>query len=289
MNKIISFKKFNSLFKVEITFLIDMVAVAGFFTYNNAYNHIWLLAPLLISGSLASFSSALFNNLFDRDIDSEMNRVSIYRKVVRENSNAIVVTMLLFLFLSILIGVLFLNLFSITFILCGFLSYSLLYTVFLKRRTSWNIVIGGIAGSFPALAGSAASGNTITIGSIIIAAIVFLWTPTHFWSLAIKYRDDYSKANVPMLPAVSSMEFTRKAIFLNTTVLFIFIIMSILITNLGVVYIFVSVVFGAILLFLSFQNMIKKGQEFQYMKLFGFSNIFLLLVLISVIFLGVQI
>ncbi|WP_458327224.1 heme o synthase [Caldiplasma sukawensis] len=289
MNKKISFKKINSLFKIEITFLIDMVAIAGFFTYNGALNHIWLLLPLLVSGSLASFSSALFNNLFDRDIDSEMNRVSSYRSIVRENSTSILATMVFFIITSIIIGVIFLNLLSLTFIISGFLSYSLLYTVFLKRKTSWNIVIGGIAGSFPALAGSAAAGNIITTGSIIIAAIVFLWTPTHFWSLAIKYRDDYNKAGVPMLPAVKSLDFTRKAIFLNTIVLFIFIIMSVFITNLGILYFIVSIVFGAIMLFISFQNMIKKGLEFQYMKLFGFSNIFLLLVLISVIFLSVQI
>jgi protoheme IX farnesyltransferase len=215
------FSKVNNLVKIEIAFLVDLVALGGFFTLSSNWSHLFYVIPLLIAGTLASFSAALFNNVYDTDIDREMKRVSARRETIKENRRKYSIIASIMLLASFIIGILFLTLLSVTFILLGFASYVFLYTIFLKRRTDWNIVIGGVAGSLPALAGSAAFSGIISYGSIFIALLVFMWTPTHFWSLSIKYVDDYRKAEIPMLPVTKGVDRTIFWILVNTIILFL--------------------------------------------------------------------
>ena len=170
------FSKVNNLVKIEIAFLVDLVALGGFFTLSSNWSHLFYVIPLLIAGTLASFSAALFNNVYDTDIDREMKRVSARRETIKENSRKYSTIAFIMLLASFIVGLLFLTPLSVAFILLGFASYVFLYTIFLKRRTDWNIVIGGIAGSLPALAGSAAFSGIISYGSIFIALLVFMWT-----------------------------------------------------------------------------------------------------------------
>lgn len=104
-------------------------------------------------------------------------------------------------------------------ILLGGLTYVVVYTAWLKRRSSWNIVIGGFAGSAPVLAGSAAATGTWTDGAIALAVLVFLWTPPHFWSLALLLRDDYAKAGLPMLPRMDDPAFSGKVVVISAALL----------------------------------------------------------------------
>ncbi|MEM1996037.1 MAG: heme o synthase [Thermoplasmatales archaeon] len=209
-----------SLTKPGIAVLIDLVALTTFILGLKDASMAWKVIPLLASGTLASFSSSLCNNFFDADIDGKMSRTRWRSAFI--NRKLYISSILILLISSLLISLIFLNLATTVWILCGFLSYSILYTVILKRRTQWNIVIGGIAGSFPALAGWSSVNSPYSLVSIFVAVIVFLWTPTHFWTLAIKYRDDYSSANIPMLPSVRDESFTVRAIILNTVVLIAF-------------------------------------------------------------------
>ncbi|MEM0135186.1 MAG: heme o synthase [Thermoplasmatales archaeon] len=215
-----SISKAFSLTKPGIAVLLDLVALTTFILGLKDASLAWKVVPLLAAGTLASFSSSLANNFIDADIDGKMSRTR-WRASFR-NRGLYISSILILLTSSLLISLMFLNVATTVWILCGFLSYSVLYTVALKRRTPWNIVIGGIAGSFPALAGWSSVNSPYSLVSIFVATIVFLWTPTHFWTLAIKYRDDYSSANIPMLPSVRDESFTVRAILLNTVILIAF-------------------------------------------------------------------
>ena len=237
----------------------------------------------MIAGTLASFSAALFNNVYDIDIDGEMKRVSARRGIIRENRQKYFTIALIMLLISIIVGILFLTLLSVTFILLGFASYVFLYTIFLKRRTDWNIVIGGIAGSFPALAGSAAFSATITYGSIFIALLVFMWTPTHFWSLSIKYVDDYRKAEIPMLPVTQGVDKTILWIMVNTVILFLLTIIPAVFNYpiLGILYRLTSIPM-ALFILIPVIILYRKRDEKSYKMVFSISNVFLMILLIAI-------
>lgn len=209
-----------NLTKPGIALLLDLVAVSTFALGLKSTSEVWKIIPLLASGTLASFSSSLANNFIDRDIDSRMRRTK-WRSTIG-SSIGYILSIPILLAASLSISLLFLNAATTIWIFCGFLSYTVLYTLILKRRTSWNIVIGGIAGSFPALAGWSSVNSPYSEISIFVALVVFLWTPTHFWTLALKYRDDYKEAGIPMLPAVRDERFTINTIIVNTVILISF-------------------------------------------------------------------
>jgi protoheme IX farnesyltransferase len=219
-----------SLTKPGIAVLLDLVAATTFILGLRDYSLAWKIVPLLFSGTLASFSSSLANNYIDRDVDPRMGRTRWRSSVGNRIGYLISIPSLLAV--SLAVSLVFLNAATTLWILSGFVSYSFLYTLVLKRRTSWNIVIGGIAGSFPALAGWSAVNTPYSAVSIFVAIIVFLWTPTHFWTLAMKYKDDYSRANIPMLPAVADEKFAINAIILNTTILIAFSLLPVAV-NMG--------------------------------------------------------
>lgn len=280
-----NFGFFNNIFKLEITFLIDLVAIAGFFTNPYAASHLIILIPLLVSGSLASMSSGILNNIFDRDIDAKMNRVSKRREVVRLNTKTMYTLLFTFLAGSLAVGLLFISPVAVFFVMCGFVSYAVLYTMILKRRTDLNIVIGGIAGSFPAIAGSAAIMGIISPASIFIAVLVFVWTPTHFWSLAIKYKQDYTDAGIPMLPSVKGIPTTRVYILLNSIILAFVTIFPLIYQKMGFnfLYLYICIPLALWMLIPSYYYYMKKGEAKEYRKLFGYTNGFLTLALIFII------
>ena len=282
MPKNLNFYSLNNAFKLEITFLIDLVAIAGYFTIEDPLTHIFLLVPLLISGTLASMSAGIFNNLYDMDIDSKMSRVSQRRSFITRTKTLLASIMLLFLLTSAYVSIIYINIATFVFIMAGFLSYAILYTVLLKRRTDLNIVIGGIAGSFPALAGGSVLLGYPTVESIFIAAIVFLWTPTHFWSLAIKYVDDYKKAGIPMLPATRGIESTRKWIMINSVILMGVMVSPVIVPFLenSVMFRILAIPLGLLILIPSVIYYANKGNVEKYRKLFSISNTFLTLTLI---------
>ena len=277
------FTSLNNIVKLEITFLVDLVALAGFFTSYGSLSHLVYLAPLMVSGTLASFSAALFNNIYDADVDSSMNRVAERRANIGKNGRKYTFLAIIMLILSMAVGIKFLSYVSVIFIGLGFLSYVFLYTMFLKRRTDWNIVIGGIAGSFPAIAGSAAFSGVITYASVFVAAMVFIWTPTHFWSLSVKYMDEYRKAKIPMLPVTRGIKNTTNWILINTIILFALTVLPALFNfpPLGISYRIIAIPVGLMMLIpvlrLRPENSVKS-----YTKVFGISNLYLMFLLIAI-------
>ena len=250
MRWLIAMSRFGSAFKLTkpgIAVLLDLVAVTTFFLALKNFSLVWKLVPLLVAGTLASFSSSLANNFLDRDLDSKMKRTRW--RLGSATSIGYIISIPALLAAALSISILFLNIATTVWISLGFLSYSVLYTVVLKRRTSWNIVIGGIAGSFPALAGWSAVGSAWSGASLFVALIVFLWTPPHFWSLALKYKDDYKAAGVPMLPAVTNEAKSINAIIVSTGLLIAFSFLP-LFMNIGlpVLYRYLLIPFSAYLI-----------------------------------------
>ncbi|MCI4350553.1 MAG: heme o synthase [Thermoplasmata archaeon] len=196
-----------TLTKPGITALIVLVAVGGFVLASPGAINLVRLGLLAAFGWAASSGAAMLNHYLDRDLDARMRRTR-HRplpgaRIVRSEPVAWAGTVLAAAGIGGAVVVL--NPLTGLSIALGFLTYVVVYTVWLKRRSSWNIVIGGFAGSAPALAGSAAAIGTWTPGVLAFALLVFLWTPPHFWSLAIVLKDDYAAVGLPMLPRMNDL------------------------------------------------------------------------------------
>lgn len=279
--------EFASITKLEITFLIVIVAITGFLAAPQSTGKIFILLPLVVSGALASMSASVLNNIYDMDIDRKMNRTARRTSILNyENRSFFLSLAIFFLALSVFISAYFINTLTTVFILGGFLSYLFLYTILLKRRTVWNIVIGGIAGSFPALAGWSAVMNNVSLTSIFIAFLVFVWTPTHFWSLASSNTDDYVKADIPMLPAVKGREKGAEWILGNTAIMVLYSYIPLFLHSIHVGYPYYFVITAMnIVLSINVFNIYRSGfNNRAFMGTFHVSNMYLLLALVSIWF-----
>jgi heme o synthase len=176
-----------------------------------------LVLATLIGGTLAAGSANTINCYIDRDIDAVMKRTSrrplVNKQGTVKPTEALIWGIALGATATLLLG-LEANWLAASLADAAILFYVFVYTLLLKRRSSSNIVIGGAAGCFPVLVGWAAVKGTVALPAIVLFAVIFLWTPPHFWALAMKFKDDYARANVPMLPVVASpAAVTRKILF----------------------------------------------------------------------------
>ena len=205
---------------------------------------------IIIAGSLASAGSSALNHFYDRDIDLKMKRTS-QRPIPsgRIKPNTVLVYGLGVSIISVIYAAITLNYFCTFFIALGIFFYVIIYTVWLKRLNSSNIVIGGFAGSAASMAGWSAATGSIDVLGFLIGFLVFVWTPSHFWCLAMKIRDEYAEVKVPMLPVLIGMERTSKYIFANTMILLPYSLM-LYAFGMGVIYtVFAAVAGGLMLLY----------------------------------------
>jgi protoheme IX farnesyltransferase len=205
-----------------------------------------LVALTVIGGSLSAGGAAAVNHYYDRDIDAKMARTAT-RPVPsgRVSPRAalaygIVLQALSFALLSLAV-----NLLSACLALAGFLGYVLVYTIWLKRRTAQNIVIGGAAGAVPPLVGWAAVTGHLGPVAPYLFAIVFFWTPPHFWALSLLMKDEYARVGVPMMPVVHGEGETRRQILLYTVLLTILTLLPVAFGFFGAIYAVAALVLGA--------------------------------------------
>jgi len=191
--------------KVRLGFLIMLCALAGFAVTPGGSNLTgWQVLVLGITVLLCSSGAGAFNQWYERDIDSRMRRTKT-RPFVTGRFEASMYwpgTILVISLLAILALAYATNFMAAFYLFLGAFCYGVVYTVWLKRRTWWNVVIGGLAGSFAVLAGAAAVDVNVGPAGWILATVLFLWTPPHFWALAYACKSDYKKAGVPMLPVL---------------------------------------------------------------------------------------
>ena len=198
-----AWQDYFELMKVRIAGLLMLVALAGYIATSGTVIEANHLGALLVAGFLASTGSSVLNSYVDRDIDLlmdrtrhralPMRRIHPPQKVLAFGALLVAGGLIVAWFLD--------NPLTAGFIALGVATYLGVYTLGLKRRSESNIVIGGFAGSCPALAGSAAAIGFVSLPAVLIALLVFLWTPGHFWALAYRQRDDYRRARLPMLSA----------------------------------------------------------------------------------------
>jgi protoheme IX farnesyltransferase len=242
-----------ALLKLRIAALLLLVAAAGYLVTSGTAVQPFSFAILLVSGLFASAGASAVNHYVDRDLDGLMARTR-NRPIPAGRvppSHALVLGFLLVIAstaLAVLVNVL-----TAAFILLGFVVYVFVYTIGLKRRSVTNIVIGGFAGSCPALAGSAAASGVVSLGAILIALLVFLWTPGHFWALAFRIRGDYASAGIPMLPAVLDEKASVKWIVLSTALVPPFALSFWVLQVSGFAYLAVAIVAGSAILYLAFR------------------------------------
>ena len=206
------------------------------------------LIHIIIAGALASAGSSALNHYYDRDIDPLMKRTS-NRPIPsgRIKPNQVLVYGLAVSVISVIYGALALNLISAFFIALGIFFYVIIYTAWLKRLNSSNIVIGGFAGSAAAMAGWSAATGSMDILGFLVGFLVFVWTPSHFWCLAMKMKDEYTEANVPMLPVLIGMQKTSKYILVNTLILLPYSLM-LYAFGMGIVYTAIAAAAGSLML-----------------------------------------
>ena len=229
-------KQFTDLFKLRIGIVISFTALAGVAVTPGTLAG-WKIALLGLAVLISSASAGAFNQYVERDIDVRMARTSKRPFITGtlQHGPFWLGVILFMLAGSVAATAVALNATSALFVFLGAFFYAVVYTVWLKRRTWMNIVIGGLAGSFAVLAGAAAVNPQLSSQALILAAILFLWTPPHFWSLAIAYHKDYDAAKVPMLPVVVGDERAARIIF-GSTVLLVAISMMPVFYGMGWVY-----------------------------------------------------
>ena len=213
-----------SVFKVRIGMAIMLCALAGIAITPGAAPGGWQIAVLAIAVLLSSASAGAFNHYVERDLDARMQRTRGRPFVTgRFRAGPVwVVSIALMLLVAVGATALAVNPFAAAYVFLGAFVYGVVYTVWLKRRTWLNIVVGGLAGSFAVLAGAAAVDPTLGPAPHILAVVLFLWTPPHFWSLAFAYRADYAEARVPMLPVVVDNALAARVILLHAVTLVLF-------------------------------------------------------------------
>ena len=206
------------------------------------------LIHIIIAGALASAGSSALNHYYDRDIDPLMQRTST-RPIPsgRIKPNQVLAYGLVVSIISVVYGALALNYVSAFFIALGIFFYVIIYTAWLKRLNSSNIVIGGFAGSAAAMAGWSAATGSMDILGLLVGFLVFVWTPSHFWCLAMKMKDEYSEAKVPMLPVLIGMEKTSKYILVNTLILLPYSLM-LYAFGMGIVYTVIAAIAGGLMM-----------------------------------------
>jgi len=251
----LGFKEIMEISKPRIVVLLVITAVTSMYAASKLVDG----APeldyrfylhIIIAGTLASAGSSALNHYYDKDIDPKMTRTST-RPIPsgRMAASHVFIYGLVVSCVSVIYGYFALNPVSAFFIAVGIFSYVIIYTVWLKRRNSSNIVIGGIAGSAAAWAGWSAATGSMDLLGFLVGFLVFVWTPSHFWCLAMKLKDEYAQAEIPMLPVVIGMQKTSKYILGNTIILVPYSLLLLFIPNgMGIVYTVIALASGGLML-----------------------------------------
>jgi protoheme IX farnesyltransferase len=206
---------------------------------------VWLMVATLLGGTLAAGGANAINMYVDRDIDKLMHRTAkrplVTGVIAPRNALIFAVTLEVVAFVELWAWV---NMLSAVLAVSATLFYVFVYTLWLKRTSKQNIVIGGAAGAMPVLVGWAAVTNSLAWAPVVLFGVIFMWTPPHFWALAFKYKDDYEAANVPMMPVVATFRRTATEILVYTVIMVGLTLALAPVAHLGVVYIVSAAVLG---------------------------------------------
>jgi heme o synthase len=236
-NSIGHWRDYYQLTKPKVVALLMLTAWVGMMLAAPGLPDIGSVIIASLGIAMVTAGAAAFNHILDEKIDAQMARTH-HRplpkgRLGRQQALAFAASLAAGGFVLLLVGV---NALTAWLALGGLLGYAVIYTLLLKRATPQNIVIGGLAGALPPLIGWSAISNSFDSNALLLVMIVFTWTPPHFWALAIHRRDDYAKANIPMLPVTHGIEFTKTLILFYTVLLAVVCLLPYLTTMSGGIY-----------------------------------------------------
>jgi protoheme IX farnesyltransferase len=270
-------RAYVALTKPRIIELLLVTTVPTMLVAERGMPSLWLIVATLVGGTLSAASANTINCYIDRDIDERMRRTS------RRPLPAHRVEPAAALRFGLILGVAgfawlwgFVNLLSAVLATGAILFYVFVYTIGLKRRSTQNIVIGGAAGAVPVLVGWAAVRGKLEIPALVLFAIIFYWTPPHFWALSIRYADDYRAAGVPMLPVVRGRRETSHQILYYTLLLVAVTLLLFPAGRMGLIYLGTALVLGAAFIWGAIR-LWRDDSGKRAIRLFSFSNLYLTL------------
>jgi len=240
-------RSYVALTKPRIVELLLVTTIPTMFVARRGVPSVALMIATLVGGALAAGGANAINMVVDRDIDQVMHRTRHRPLVTGEVTPQAALVFALCLEVAAFVELwLAVNLLSAVLALSATCFYVFVYTLWLKRTSSQNIVIGGAAGAVPVLVGWAAVTGRLTWAPLVLFAVIFIWTPPHFWALAIRYREDYEAASVPMLPVVASFSRTAGQILLYSVALVVASLVFVPVAHMGVLYSASAAVLGAV-------------------------------------------
>ena len=279
-------RSFFNLMKPRVMSLVIFTCAVGLLIAPVKINFIDAICSLM-AVALGSGAAGALNMWYESDLDSLMTRTCLRPiptgKLTRNQA-------LMFGIFSSLISVttlyFFSNLIAATTLTITILFYVFVYTVWLKRKTPQNIVIGGASGALPPVIGWAIATNTISLEPIILFLIIFIWTPSHFWALSLYKTDDYKKAKIPMLPITSGIQATKLNIFIYSLILFPVVVAPYFFNFSGLIYFIFSSILSIYYIYISYKLLKEKNsiaEKKLAAKLFGYSIIYLFMIFTSIL------
>jgi len=271
----LAWKKYLTLCKPNVVLEMLFTAIVGMLLAVPGMPPLDTLAYSITGIALASSSAAAINQFIDRKADAEMRRTENRPLPKGELTAAQVIAFAAILgALSMVLLVVKVNVLTAVLTFLSLFGYAFIYTVYLKRMTPQNIVIGGAFGATPPLLGWAAMTNEVHPYALLLMLIIFVWTPPHFWALAIARREEYAKVNIPMLPVTHGAEFTRLQILLYTLLLLIVTVLPYLTGMTGLIYLAAAVLLGLVFIYFALLMMQRKDNK-TAMQTFAYSIIYL--------------
>ena len=276
-------KSYYQLCKPNVVYMMLICAFVGMLLAEESVGSFGYLFVALTGIALCSASAAAINQVIDRNTDASMTRTDQRPLPKGELS---VTHASVFAFVIGVIGALILyfyvNTLTMILTIASLIGYAFIYTIYLKRATPQNIVIGGLAGAAPPLLGWSSITNTIDPYALLLVLIIFVWTPPHFWALAIYRKDEYAKESIPMLPVTHGIVFTKLQIVLYTIILFIVSLLPYVVLMSGPIYLYSALILSSMFLYSSVKLYYSSDDE-DAMKTFQFSIYYIFLIFLALL------
>ena len=276
-------KDYFSLVKPKVMTLVVFTAFTGIFIAPVTI-HPWIAFISIFCIALGSGAAGAFNMWYEKELDLKMLRTRkrpLPSKVIKKNEALGIAIFLSFI--SVYVMALTVSYYAAAFLAFSIFFYVVIYTMWLKPRTKYNIVIGGAAGAFPPAIGWLSVTGSLDVLPFLMFLIIFMWTPPHFWALSLYCLKDYKTAGFPMLPVVSGIKKTKEQIVIYSILMFLITLIPFILGYFGMVYLFSSLILGLYFIFHSFKVYFDKGAENKSIKMFLYSIIYLYFLFLSMI------
>ena len=276
-------KNYLELTKPKVVLMMLITAIVGMLLASKSIPSMYLVIISMIGIGLCASSAATINQIIDRNIDANMARTSNrplpQGEITTFNAS-------LFAFALMIVGTAILvsqvNTLTAVLTVASLIGYAFIYTVFLKRATPQNIVIGGLAGAAPPLLGWTSVTNSIDPNALLLVLIIFVWTPPHFWALAIYRKEDYARESIPMLPVTHGVRFTKLQIILYTVLLVLVSLLPYIVLMSGNIYLFSALGLGLFYLYSSIKMYLTDDEEYP-MTSFKYSIYYIFLIFFALL------